>query len=211
MTIVVHHVVASGQKYNVSAPLSALETLIESGGSQVVTSGGFADDALVHGTEVVSSGGSDRSSQVYSGGVEEVGSDGISYNAVIFAGATEKIYSGGTASGSHILGSQDVKSGGTAYYANVSSAVTGDLRILDKRYCGGGWYGACLQRRIRLRNRHLWRAARNIPTRGASIGDHCRERRRPIRLRILGKRYCGRRRYARRRLRQGFPGLFRRP
>ncbi len=88
MTTVVHHVVASGQKYNVAAPLSALDTLIESGGTQVVYGGGFADGALVHGTEFVSSGGSDRSSQVYSGGVEDVGSDGISYSANILEGAT---------------------------------------------------------------------------------------------------------------------------
>ena len=61
---------------------------LSSGGTQVVYGGGFADGALVHGTEFVSSGGSDRSSQVYSGGVEDVGSDGISYSANILEGAT---------------------------------------------------------------------------------------------------------------------------
>jgi autotransporter passenger strand-loop-strand repeat protein len=83
MSKVYDTVVSGGESFDVSAPVSAYYTTIDSGGAQFVYGGGFANEAYVYGAEYVQSGGSDKFSQVYSGGVEYVSGGGVSRDADI--------------------------------------------------------------------------------------------------------------------------------
>ncbi|TWC06727.1 autotransporter passenger strand-loop-strand repeat protein [Bradyrhizobium macuxiense] len=113
--------VGSGQ-YCGSA--TAISTTLIAGGEQIVWGGGvyspIASNTVISsgGAEIVSSGGIARTTVISAGGTETVMAGGIASSTVISSGGTEVVSSGGTASGI------TVNSGGTLIIV-AGASVTG--------------------------------------------------------------------------------------
>ncbi len=100
---------------------AAIGTIIGSGGTEIVSSGGTDSGATIGGAEYVQSGGKVSGATVGSGGLEIVSAGAIDEFAQI-DGGDQDVY--GTASGAAILtGSQIVESGGTAIGTTISGGM----------------------------------------------------------------------------------------
>src|SRR5271165_189862 len=119
MSYIYNEVVSNGQSFIVSQGVSAEDTTIDYGGSQIVT-GGTAVSALVYGTEELDAG-YDSYSRVFAGGVEIVSAGGLSNYAAIDTGGAQYVYSGSAAYSAVVYGTEEVFDGGLDYNSRVYS------------------------------------------------------------------------------------------
>ena len=105
----------------------ARKTLVSSGGSQVVSSGGksYSAHIMSGGSQIISSGGMASAANVSYSGRQYISKGGVArVTELTWAGASQVIYSGGVASGTRIYAYADqyISSGGKAISAIVSGS-----------------------------------------------------------------------------------------
>ena len=113
--IVTSGAIVSGTDYEqaVYSHGTARETVVSSGGIQIVSSGGVTTSSILDGgRQIVSSGASASYTVINNGGLMLVSSGGISISAAVSSGGTATVYSGAADSQTTIWGTMYV--GGTA-------------------------------------------------------------------------------------------------
>lgn len=115
--------VNSGGSQAVSSGGLATGTVVNGGGVQSVLSGGSAVSTVVSGgTQYVSSGGVALNTVVSSGGSFGVSKGGLAVGAVVSSGGLQRVYSGGVVSGNVVAGGKQYVSAGGATFSTTVDA-----------------------------------------------------------------------------------------
>ena len=128
-----HQIISSGGK--------ADNTVIH-GGDQLISAGGTATDTILSGgSQFIDNGGTATGTQIY-GGTQSVASGGQATNATVAERGTQLISSGGTATDTHVMsgGTQNVKRGGVVSGGMVEKGAALAFEDPDdvKGLSGGG-------------------------------------------------------------------------
>jgi autotransporter passenger strand-loop-strand repeat protein len=124
--------VNSGGSQVVSSGGVASAATINSGGSQSIVSGGTANQTTVGsgGSQLVLAGGVSNDAMVNSGGYQYIDGvvEGYAYNATVNSGGVQEVATGGTAQGTLVAGgTQQVDSGGLATSTTVNNGGVQDI------------------------------------------------------------------------------------
>lgn len=127
-------IVQSGGSEFVSSGGIDSQTSVRSGGQQVVSSGGAATSTTVYagGSVAISSGGSASADIISNGGIVKLLAGGSAISTTVSSGGLEVIYAGGTASGTTLLagGVIDVVSGVLTYTSGGTASWNASTDIL---------------------------------------------------------------------------------